>query len=85
MTDKSMAGLIALAKTLDVQGALNALTIAPPPVPRNSNGSVVSVQDWALSGLHSIRARPRYADQFTPEEVDASVAYLKANGWDVPA
>jgi hypothetical protein len=85
MTDKSMAGLIALAKTLDVQGALNALPISPPPVPRNSHGSVVSLQDWALSGLHSIRARARYRDQFTPEEVEASIAYLQANGWDVPA
>ncbi len=81
----NLGALIEYAKTLDAPNALAAYASIVPRVPRNALGALATQQQWALAGLHSIRANPVNAANFTADDIAASSAWLEQNGWVLPA
>jgi hypothetical protein len=71
------------AKTLDVEAAKKAWPLKPRQWYKTPTGANVGFDAYLLAGMHTLRAARR--DIFTANESDASMAWLKANAWPIPA
>lgn len=78
-TAKLAPGVMEAAKTLDVGAALTLGQVLKRSVYRNDDGVPVTIETFALAGLHSVRSR--FPAEFAGDQVSASAQWLKANGF----